>query len=152
MQIRPRTVFRIMIFLAGTLLISGGIISILKGVQTQNWPSVQGLVISTDVVKISRSGSSPSFKPIVQYSYNVDEEIYRNSRLGVLSQTYGKADKAEQYILPYQSGNPVLVYYNPETPEDSLLEVGINWGSYLMAAVGLIFILISIFFGRSKKH
>ncbi len=89
----------------------------------QDWASTMGAVISS-MIQVRRTGNSRSEIPVVVYQYQVNGKPYTGQVIKAGEQyfsvrLYGDAQKA---IARYPVGAQVMVYYNPENPQESALE------------------------------
>ncbi len=96
-----------------------------KAAASQNWPSVGGRVISTDIAIQSdddEDSSRLSYLPRINYEYEVAGLNYQAHRFSFGSEpSFPSRGKAETFLAPYQSGNQVRVFYNPDNPEETVL-------------------------------
>lgn len=144
----------------------GGIIMIVMGVglafilsrtlladaaESQTWPSVTGQVVTSEV-KSQRSGDSNSYSARVIYEYQVDDELYTGGKISVADGSSSRSARARNIIEQYPEGSSVDVFYNPDLPEDALLQPGapwflnwLYWGGILFAIIGAWALLRSIF-------
>ena len=121
-----------------------------KGAQTTQWPAVEGVVTSVGVEKTRKSasnigkGNGPKvtfYKPRITYSY----EIQGKSFIGKQVQ-YGMAKRqrvklvAQQDICAYSVHQTVRVYYDPNEPKESVLQIGLHpfWKNRLLFVVGMM--------------
>lgn len=117
--------------------------------RSANWPSVPGRIIFTAVSDIVPSHSlnddlDDSHHAIVEYTYAVNGIDYTSKRIaftagGTFSGTRREADNV---IQRYHQNTPVIVFYNPQNPSESVLEktVGSKTGF-------LVVIIITILLG-----
>ncbi len=125
------------------------------------WPSTPGKIISASVVDIApvsvdmdgdRQGSRPSYRPVIEYAYDVDGKGYRaNHRVfGDESIAYASENKAQAAIADYSPERAVQVYYDPANPETAVLLPG-RTGSVLAAIVaGVICLAIGLLFASAS--
>jgi hypothetical protein len=96
----------------------------------QAWPATTGIVLSSFVNTESSYDSTSnaevtSFKPNVTYEYEVNGHRYRGDRLRASDGFYSVGmlpGSAQAIVDRYPAGAPVTVYYNPASPQESLLE------------------------------
>ena len=143
-----------LLFFLGSAFVIIGVGFIRKANSTEDWPMVEGIVQDKYVTKISRSGSTPSFKPFVIYRYVVDGREYSNDRLTIISQTHGNETDAEKRIASYHAGETTEVYYNSKNPQDSVLIPGRSKIAYLVILVGALLLIAAAFIllKRMKKR
>lgn len=143
----------ILFILIGLFLSSFGLYFLYKEGNIRNWPTIVGTVQDTQIADFSRSSSTPSFKPIVTYQYSVNGKDYSNNRLTVISKTYGTLIEAEAIVAKYPVQQKVVVLYNPQNPQDSILKHQSKMISYFIIIFGLLISSIAIIIMRisSKK-
>ena len=92
-----------------------------------SWPTVQGVVLSSEVAsELASTLGEGRRKPVevysarVQYEYIVDGRTYQGDRIAV---QYGASTDRYQAVLDAEkfSVGDVTVYFNPENPADALL-------------------------------
>ena len=99
-----------------------------KAEDSELWPSVPGTIKkSTTKLESSRGGygSAPTttYKAVVQYKYKVASRHYTNDKIcigGQLQLSFKK--RAGAHCQNYPVGTAVDVYYDPNKPQDSVLE------------------------------
>lgn len=139
------------VILVGTGLVVGGIIAGIRSRRAHSWPTVEGTIIASGVVREHASGSSNSmvtggqnvYKPEVAYEYEINGERYVSNRIELLDVASSNQGRAQSIQSNYKPGDQVRVYYDPENPERSLLKPGGWGGSCLMIVVGAGFIIIA---------
>lgn len=141
-----------------------GILSILIGAQTmagalasRDWPMVNGVVVETRIdTEISSSGSggasSRTYRPIIIYEYAVEGVSHSAQRVAFGEYATGDPADAEKVRDTYPKGEPVQVFYDPDSPEDAVLEPGLHGIPWFFIALGLVFagigLLMAKFFPR----
>ena len=154
----------------GLLFVGGGVFMIYLGRQSQkkadasqNWPSVNGTIQDVKAAKNYHSGADDdinvdTYSPKLRYSYTVEGAGYSSDRIAF---GYGKTFNSESAALAslqkYSRGSVVTVYYNPENPNEAVLErrnVRQVWGlvgGILLIVLGLCsscsMILTGVFLG-----
>ena len=137
-----RVVVRLFLAIGVGMLISGGDL-LYREWEKRSWPSVLGQVLSD---RVTRSpGAKMRFNAIVTYEYGIGGHRYVNDRRrGRWSQpTYNLQANAEYAIRDYKPDKPVLVFYDPKNPADTLLEPGLTLGNAMIAILGIMFLGIS---------
>lgn len=120
-----------------------------KAKAAETWPTVAGRVVSCRIdVEESRDSdgnSSTWYNPVVVYGYSIAGRELEGTRLRFGNYRSASRKKAEAAIAPYAPGTAPLVRYNPQKPEECVLETKKPGPIYLvMAFVGLIFLAIGI--------
>jgi hypothetical protein len=156
----------------GVLLIGGGIGGLVylssaqkKARESRSWPTVKGRITQCDVVRkggtTGRGVSNVRYEIELAYSYTVDGKRFRGDRMQVFGVSHKFEDDAQEHARQYPVGKAVPVYYNPDDPEDAVLEPGIvpsasvqggRWASIGGVVVGVIVLLLALFGGRWTRH
>ena len=125
----------------GLALIGYGQYDLKQAEKSVHWKSVPGRIIESRVV-VSRSRNSEgrtttSRTAKIVYEYDVDGKIRRGNkvRFGI---------KKLSDVSLYPRGADVFVYFDPQKPKNSVLEKGVNEGTYLPTILGG-FILVGSF-------
>ena len=93
-----------------------------------HWPTTDGTVIATDVIKrVSRSDDEyDRYVPRVSYAYTVNG-VGRKSdviRVGLHDLGYLREEQAREHLARYPLGAAIAVHYDPQKPERATLEIG----------------------------
>lgn len=104
--------------------------------KTKSWPTTQGTVITSEVMRSSR------YVPHIVYTYAVDSVDFSSEkvRLKDMAQYKFQADAAEA-ADKYPVNAKVTVYYNPTNAAEAILEPGIKGEHIFMFLIGLIIFL-----------
>ena len=121
-----------------------------KAKAAESWPSAIGRVHGCDVREeesTDREGHTTTwYNPVVSYSYTAAGREYRSERLRFGNYRSGSRKKAEAMLTPYPVGSTPAVRYNPEAPEECVLETKKPGPLYLVMAVfGLLFVGFGLF-------
>ncbi|MBV9929390.1 MAG: DUF3592 domain-containing protein [Alphaproteobacteria bacterium] len=126
-----------------------------KAKAAETWPTAPGRVVScrVDVEESEDNDGNTTtwYNPVVTYGYAVAGRELQGTRLRFGNYRSSSRRKAEAALAPYTEGTAPLVRYNPEKPEECVLETRKPGPAYLfMAAAGLIFIVVGIFIAMAK--
>jgi len=120
-----------------------------KAGASQSWPSVLGVISSSDVAEsASRDDDGHPrhfYYPRIVYSYAVAGKTYTCQKIsfgGVIGT--GSAQPARAVTARYPVAAPVTVFYNPEDPADAVLERTLSKGGKAMKIAGIILIILSV--------
>lgn len=150
-------------FLAPLLFLVGGVAALAFGVRdllairaASRWPSAEGVVESSEVRteiretrRDNRTRRYREYSAAVVYRFTVDGVSIRGQRVrfgGFVSDT---PEAAERDVASYPAGSAVVVFYDPENPEDSVLERGVSAGAWILPGLGLAFLLAGLVMGYS---
>ena len=84
------------------------------------WPSTMGTVNASYLERRSSSEGGSTNYPVVQYSYQIGGRTYQGSKLAPGPEVGGTG--AGKVVARYPAGAQVMVFYNPESPSDAVLE------------------------------
>jgi len=85
------------------------------------WPSTMGMVNASYLERRHSSSDSGSTNyPVVQYSYQVGGQAYQSTKLAPGPEVGGTG--AGKVVARYPAGVQVMVFYNPQSPSDAVLE------------------------------
>ncbi|HEX8444385.1 MAG TPA: DUF3592 domain-containing protein [Allosphingosinicella sp.] len=98
------------------------------------WPSTLANVISSQVEEM-RTTEGSSYRPVVVYRYSAAGSEYEGQRIR-FGNLYGSERSARAVADRYPSGSEQAVRYNPEKPEDAVLETKLPGPTYLILAIG----------------
>jgi hypothetical protein len=121
-----------------------------KAKAAESWPSAMGKVVSCEVVEeesTDREGhTSTWYNPVVSYSYSAGGREYQSTRLRFGNYRSASRKKAEAMLTAYPAGSSPALRYNPENPEECVLETTKPGPIYLVMAVfGLLFVGFGLF-------
>jgi hypothetical protein len=129
--------------------------AVAKAKAAETWPTVAGRVVSCRVdVEESNDNDGNSttwYNPVVTYGYAVGGRELQGSRLRFGNYRSASRKKAEAALAPYAEGTAPVVRYNPDKPEECVLETKKPGPVYLlMAAAGLIFVVVGFLIAAAK--
>ena len=113
-----------------------------KAKASETWPTAQGKVLDCQVVveesQDREGGATTWYNPVVTYAYSVAGRDLQGNRLRFGNARSSSRKKAEACLTPYPAGGALSVRYNPEKPEECVLESRKPGPLYLiMAAIGI---------------
>jgi hypothetical protein len=140
--------FMVIALAAGGLCLYGGIRDIVMTKLSQNWPGVEGRIISSTIVEeVHWSGKdnrtrSVIYIPEVKYTYTISSQVFTSHRIGFGGSDGPKSD-AQKIIARYPVGKNVIVHYSPKDPQKSVLETGGSIKGIIVSFMaGAVFLLI----------
>lgn len=128
-------------------------IQTIKALSSLSWPETEGFVVSAEVEKVQSSKGAAKFKPVINYLYKIDSVEYSSSRYSTTI-ARGTSQWAEKIIGQYPANSAIKVYYDPEKPEYSIIERGLQTDNYWMTFLPLIlfFVVMGIFIKQKKAN
>ena len=103
----------------GLLSLAVGIFLLLITQESRTWPSTQGVISESWWMQGTKSSCA-----VIRYKYRVGERSYEGNSILPYSNEYSQAEqrlKVDQYPV----GANVKVFYDPNHPQNSCLEVGV---------------------------
>ncbi len=132
-----------------TLFLSGSIITVyssselIEANKRKSWDTTVATVLESSVVETG------SMRPMVKYSYEVENITYVGSSD---LQAPGFGNKSRQYDVAmklsrkYPKGKLISVYYNPLNNSESVIIITPHWDTYTRIAAGVVLLIISLFY------
>lgn len=125
---------------------------ILRSRRNKSWPSTIGTVMFAEVKMVeSRSVTngmvvdSVSYEPYIKYAYSVAGRKCENDKFtAAVSPGIREPAGAEAILKGYPVGSQVDVYYNPLTPDDSVLVPGGSSGNMYFLLVWFVLFAASV--------
>lgn len=113
---------------------------LIQSLGSGNWPQADCEILKSKV-KINSDSDGNSYKPIVEYKYNVDGVKYHGD-----SPTFEDISASQKWaqgiINKYKVGSTVKCFYDPEHPGTSVLDPTFPWSFYAMSLLPLVFVAI----------
>ena len=107
----------------------------------ERWLSAPGRIIASEVQRRGgSSGRNQYYVPLVRYSYIVHGREREGARLRFFFASARSRGGAEAMLAPYPAGAEVKVRYDPDNPDQSVLEPGKTSARMLLMAI-LCFLL-----------
>lgn len=135
----------------GVFLIFMGFLSLQQGKQIKSWKSVAGRVTRStleekrvetsheDGVKRTEVG----YAPMVEFEYRVEGQSIIGRRINMVEKQ--DTQKAGQKVLTkYPVGATIQVHYDPDNPQESVLETGTGASSIIFILGGLVLVVVGI--------
>ena len=116
-----------------------------KGIRTEHWPVVEGVILSADMRQQSAGHGSRTYSPEVTYTYRVGNSNYAGSKIAV-GQMSSSREYAQAVLQRFPVGQKVSVHYAADDPSEAVLESGIHGGTWICLGVGTAFTLFGIMF------
>ncbi len=132
-------------FLIGFVLFYFTYSWITNGLESNNWQSVEGAIISSQFISGRTSENKPFYSAEILYEYYIDNVKYLSNSITSGGQSSSNnPNYAQKIVRKYSEGDKINVYYNPQNPEQSVLEPGFHWSDAWPALIGLLFALIGL--------
>ncbi len=80
-----------------------------KAKMSESWPTVQGVVFSSDVASEKDSNKNTMYSATVNYSYKVNNKEYTNNDISMSEVSSSNVSNAEKICAKYPVGKKVTV-------------------------------------------
>ncbi|MDE1462499.1 DUF3592 domain-containing protein [Spartinivicinus poritis] len=117
------------------------------GQQALNWKETPGLIVKCTLTEIKHKddeGEKLTWKVELQYKYVVDGFTYKRERLAFGYSDTSFYDVHKQIYKKLQTSDKILVKYDPNYPENSVVVAGFNMSQLEGILISLLFILFLI--------
>ena len=125
--------------IAGTGILIWHILILVNALNSANWPTAPGKIISSEVVSRRDQDSTTMYYAEVKYSYAVEQRTYTGNRVSFVNFGTNHSRDARHIVGRFPAGVKVSVRYNPDEPSESVLESRVSWLVYLFMGVGVAF-------------
>jgi hypothetical protein len=132
---------------AGLFALVRGFIDFRTGKASRDWPSVEGQVTIATVEMKTESdddGTTTKYSPRVVYTYAIAGQQYTSDQVVPGARLWHTSRARAEAKLAYQTGQQVTVYYNPNKPDQAVLEAGATRGAWGMLAIGVVITIAGI--------
>ena len=107
-----------------------GLKELLKEAGPLSWPETTGKV-TRSLIQASRDPEQPKFRLEVAYDYEVDGKQYSSEGVYLEDRTFNSVKDAIQAKEPYSVSSTPTIYYDPDDPENTILERGTRTKSWI---------------------
>lgn len=131
------------LFLLGSIITVYSSSELIEANKRKSWDTTVATVLESSVVETG------SMRPMVKYSYEVENITYVGSSD---LQAPGFGNKSRQYDVAmklsrkYPKGKLISVYYNPLNNSESVIIITPLWDTYTRIAAGAVLLIISLFY------
>ena len=99
--------------------------------QSANWPSVSGTITDSTMLSLRCKGV-PCYRGQIEYRYRVGDVPYHCAALHLGRSRPAARDSWQRVLDQYPAGKEVRVYYEPQHPDNAILEPGLVGESILL--------------------
>jgi hypothetical protein len=122
--------------------------NVIRGRESQNWPTVPGTVLYTGMETYQSTdddgSTTTTYGATIQYNYAVAGQSYEGNRRTFSEVRTSSRRRAEQILQKYPQGSAISVHYDPDNPAESVLETGVSWGAYALLAFAAIMTIAGV--------
>lgn len=109
-----------------------------------DWVESRGVIIFSELGRTRDEDGGDSWQPAVSYEYEVERQQLTGFTIKSGENSHREREEAEEILARYPVGQPVVVYYDREQPERSVLEKGVNVGGTVFLGLGLCFVVFTL--------
>ncbi len=118
---------------------------------SRDWPQTMGAILKAEVVE-ETDNDSVEYRVRVEYEYSVDGQRRIGRRIEFGKSAYARKKNAQAQLERYPVGTSVMVFFDPEKPEDAVLLRKSSWGTmYIVLGLAFAIFSIAIFFFASAR-
>jgi len=128
----------------GGFLVVQSIMSLLRGIDSEDWPKVQGEILDSRVDD-SYNGEGTAYVPVVHYRFLYDGVSYVSKNIKVGS-TFSSSLRsvAKETSEKFHAGRIVTVFVCSKNPSKSVLFPGFSKTLYFTSALGTVFFAVGV--------
>ena len=133
----------LILFLLGSIITIYSSLELIEANKRKTWNRAAATVLESSIVETG------SMRPMVEYSYQVDNKTYVGSSD---LQAPGFGNKSRQYDVAmklsrkYPKGKIISVHYNPLNNSESVIIITPHWDTFTRIAAGAILLIISFYY------
>jgi len=134
----------LLILMLGIALSTSAVLTLQDAFASSSWSEIEGTIFESRVNESISSGSSRTYSAYIRYRYSVNgaNHIANRVSFSVIEESDSAAESA---VAKYPIGETVTVYYDPESPDSAVLELGVSWSGFLMLAIGVPILLAGLY-------
>jgi len=132
----PGILFLVVLFYLGLGIFTRGAMLYYLGASSEDWLQIEGRVLSSKISE-DDSDNETVYSLDLVFEYQIAGRTYKSTTVsyGGLSTENYQLVEAEYNRFPK---GPVIVYYDPEKPEDAVLSPGVTIGSHVYLLFGFL--------------
>jgi hypothetical protein len=134
--------FAVIMFGVGAALLWFGFGNLQKALQSPDWPTTAGKILSSEVVDAGENDMQ--FDAAVSFVYRVNGETLKGEKVQLDQWAASDVKSKRRVVRQFPEGRAVTVYYNPADPAEAVLVPGPTIGTWLKPGMGIGFTLFSL--------
>ncbi len=139
-----KRIFPLIFIVAGAAASLGIFKAISIAQESKSWPTAEGVVRLSKVQFEDRIGKKGMYSAEVMFEYQIEGKTYSSNRISSVNSSSSNPASARETVDKYPEGAKVKVFYNPGSPQTSLLEPGVSTAMWLLVLVGPLFMAAGI--------
>lgn len=108
--------------------------------ESTGWAHTDGTIRDSELVTVEQRDGSILYRAHIVYAYSVNGREYEAERIrfGTEESASSVQDRAARWVEAYPPGKQVIVYYDPQSPADAVLEPGAYEDAYVLLVFGIV--------------
>lgn len=113
---------------------------------SEKWPTASGVVTHADISQYKNSDGNLMYAADINYEFIVDNKSYIGDRVSLSSSgsSTSSLNSVKKILQTYPIDTDVTVYYDPELPNNAVLEPGADFFIYIIKYTPWIFIFFGV--------
>ena len=108
-----------------------------------DWARTDGQILSSSV-ESTQEGTTRTYRALIVYEYRLQGMVLHGMRRTLGDHAFSRSTEAQAVVNRYPVGRAVMVYYNPFSVSESVLELGSQRQPYVILGIGSLFILAGL--------
>lgn len=115
-----------------------------SALESAGWPHADGTIRDSQLITQEQRDGSFVYRLHIVYAYTAQGIEYQSGRIrfGSEDSASPNREQAERWLEEYPPGRVVTVYYDPQSPSNSVLEPGAHVDAYALLALG-VFLMVA---------
>jgi hypothetical protein len=107
---------------------------------SESWPSATGVITNSDIQQSADDGKT-MYAAEINYEFTVENKSYTGNRISLTSGNSRTSSLREvkKDLQKYPVGEKVTVYYDPELPNNAVLQTGADTFTYIIKYAPFLF-------------
>lgn len=117
---------------------------------SSQWSKGQGQVISGELLSQTDSEGDTSYRALVTYFYYAGDQRMTHDRVRFGDSIYSGRGSAQDTLDKYPPETAITVYYDPDDPQNAVIERTLTtgiWGFMAVGVGGVVFAILGVIFG-----
>ncbi len=130
----------------------GSAIPMYKVTRATQWVETPCTIVSSTVESHS-SDDGTTYSIEIAYQYTFDGQSYSSDQYDFLDMSSSGRSRKEAVVAKYPAGSERVCYVNPSSPDESVINRGLQWSYFFIGAFGSIFALVggAIIWGSARS-
>lgn len=114
------------------------------GEESRDWSFVKGEILRSEVVRMDGGGNSRK-SAFIEYKYSVNNKKYWSTAIS-FGDLIAATSVVHKKVSAYPKGEIVRVYYDPEYPDNAVLEPGAHPTALIPGILGVMLVIGALSF------